>query len=422
MEKKMHYILLLLAGGVLSVAPATPRRLRVVTVASNLGDPRLVYATSSAQHFGLEITVLGAGRKAWWPEGLGLKINLVREYARSLANDEDVILVIDAYDVVVLADASDILRRFDTFEKGSVIFNGETCVVAAFVFAFGQLLSTAQTITKGSSRTSDLHSRPPPPRFSLSLSLSPPPPSSGCFPSHFAALYPADVVAASPWSHLNSGAYIGTVGAIKRLIPDAVPEVIDGSDQAWFQRKFVGDRSGLVVPRKKGELPLRPGERWHMLVDAKCTIFQNNINLDPPGHMIDWRLSRVKLEEGGIAIGEKKKNALAAEGGERGALRNTVWNTHPVVIHLAGPGHWAGKFGVTAISRVFKVLFPIESAERERRFDCQFIGDACGRHMLVGGTILLFIALAILAIWSWWWRNRLRPYIKVDVVERHDDV
>jgi hypothetical protein len=171
----MHFILLLLAGGLGSVAPATPRRLRVVTVASNLGDPRLVYATSSAQHFGLEITVLGAGRKAWWPEGLGLKINLVREYARSLANDEDVILVIDAYDVVVLADASDILRRFDTFEKGSVIFNGETCVVAAFVFAFGQLLSTAQTITKGSSRTPDLHSRPPPPRFSLSL--SPPSPS-----------------------------------------------------------------------------------------------------------------------------------------------------------------------------------------------------------------------------------------------------
>jgi hypothetical protein len=323
------------------------RSLRVVTVASNLGDPRLVYASASAQHFGLELTVLGAGRKAWWPEGLGLKINLVREYALSLANEEDVILVVDAYDAIVLADAAEILRRFDAFPKGTTVFNGE----------------------------------------------------QGCFPAHFAALYPSDV---SPWHHLNSGAYIGTAGSIKRLIPAPVPEVIEGSDQAWFQDRYVGRESGFE--KGGGGEAAAPGERWGIAVDTKCTIFQINVNLDLPGYEIDWRGASLELAPG----------AIDAHPGV--AVRNTRWNTHPVVLHFAGPGHWAGKFGVTALSRVFKRVFPAESARRERRFECQFPSlSACGRHLLIPGLLIATVALAIVASWTWWWRRRLHRYVALRV-------
>ena len=345
-----HIALVALALCVARVGSAAVdgRQLRVVTVASTLSDPRLAYASASAQHFGLELTVLGAGRKAWWPEGLGLKINLVREYALSLANAEDVILVLDAYDVIVLADAAEILRRFDTFPKGTTVFNGE----------------------------------------------------QGCFPAHFAALYPA--AHASPWYHLNSGAYIGTVASIKRLVPAPVPEVIEGSDQAWFQDRYVGSESGYV--KSGGGEAAAPGERWGIAVDAKCTIFQININLDAPGYEIDWRGAELELTPG----------AIDAHPGV--AVRNTRWDTHPVVLHFAGPGHWAGKFGVTALSRIFKRVFPAESARRERRFECQFPSfTACGRHILVPGLVIATVALAIVASWTWWWRRRLHPYVKLHV-------
>ena len=71
----------------------------------------------SAKKNNIDLITLGLGQK--W-SGFTMKINLIKEYLNSLP-DNDVVVISDAYDVILLQDAKTILEKFYSFNKPIVI-------------------------------------------------------------------------------------------------------------------------------------------------------------------------------------------------------------------------------------------------------------------------------------------------------------
>lgn len=93
-------------------------RLRVVVVAT---DERGYYGAlmEGCRRNGLEVVVLGMGHK--W-RGFAWKFTLMRRYLAGQAHhDDDVIIFLDAYDVLALQPASVVLERFMAFQKPIVV-------------------------------------------------------------------------------------------------------------------------------------------------------------------------------------------------------------------------------------------------------------------------------------------------------------
>ena len=109
--------------------------LHVITFTNTLGTRQLYYYLVSPSRHGLFPKLLGVGRAAWWPDGLGAKINAVRDWVMSPASapdDFDLVLFIDAFDVLVFGGADEIRQKFEPVEKKTsrnLIFN---CEVVCF--------------------------------------------------------------------------------------------------------------------------------------------------------------------------------------------------------------------------------------------------------------------------------------------------
>jgi hypothetical protein len=71
----------------------------------------------SAKKNNIDLVTLGFGQK--W-SGFTMKINLINEYLKSLP-DNDIVVISDAYDVILLQNASNILKKFKSFNKPIVI-------------------------------------------------------------------------------------------------------------------------------------------------------------------------------------------------------------------------------------------------------------------------------------------------------------
>ena len=97
-------------------------KLHVVCVATEV-KPELKLLYSSALDLGAKMAVLGLG--APW-RGLASKIDLLKEYLAEVP-PTDLVLFVDAYDVLLLADAKLMIKRFNTL-KAPVVFSAEyTC-------------------------------------------------------------------------------------------------------------------------------------------------------------------------------------------------------------------------------------------------------------------------------------------------------
>merc|ERR1719356_2372502 len=132
--------------------------------------------------------ILGYGDVAWWPDGLGAKINALRRFVLSDAADEDVVLFLDAFDVLVFAGPEEVMARFAEMEarsQRSIFFNAEEHCAPDF-----QDICTAS------------YPKAPDPR----------------------------------WRYLNSGMLIGRGAALKEMLRDPVDDVIPFGDQTWYQR------------------------------------------------------------------------------------------------------------------------------------------------------------------------------------------
>jgi hypothetical protein len=88
----------------------------IVCVASS-GHPRMDRLIESVQRQKLPIHVLGMG-KQWI--GPGMKLVCMDEYVDYL-QDEDVVMFVDAWDVLVMADKEEILEKYKSFNKPIVV-------------------------------------------------------------------------------------------------------------------------------------------------------------------------------------------------------------------------------------------------------------------------------------------------------------
>lgn len=177
-------------------------RLHVVTFMNN-PDRHYAYLQVTAEAHGLYPVIIGYGQEAWWPDGLGAKINALRSYLFSQVNDQDVLLFVDAFDVLVFGDKKEILDRFSMIERKSnrsLVFNAEQ-------YCFPRDVSGGEGV---------------------------------CDPDK----YPP---APFRWRHLNSGVFAGRGHAVKKMLKDPVPNVIKGSDQKWYQKYFLSHQEEIQL-------------------------------------------------------------------------------------------------------------------------------------------------------------------------------
>lgn len=148
----------------------------------------------SADYYGIEFTNLGLGVEWGGTDmsgpGGGHKINLLREYIRSLP-DHHVVLFMDGYDTFFAGDLDTIVRRYFGFG----------CRV---LFAAERDLWPDKTVYHPLSHT--------------------------------------------PYRFLNSGLFIGEVGALKDIIRDSIPNAFD--DQLYYQRQYITGRYGIELDRE----------------------------------------------------------------------------------------------------------------------------------------------------------------------------
>ena len=146
----------------------------------------------SAIKFGA--TYLNIGKGVVWQGGTmvgtggGHKINLVREYLKSLP-DSDTVLFIDAYDVMFVDTIQTIFERFEGFDC-DILFAAER----------------------------------------------------QCWPD--ATISPQFPMTPTPYKYLNSGVYMGKVARLNHFFSEVVAN--DQDDQLWMQKRYLG-ANGLNV-------------------------------------------------------------------------------------------------------------------------------------------------------------------------------
>lgn len=191
------------AAYVVPAVPAAGLRLRAVTVASH-DKKELQWLRASAAAAGVELTVLGLGQP--W-RGLGSKVTAVRTWLADVAAD-DVVMLVDAYDVLLFPSASPeaFLGRFREF-GAPLLFGAER----------------------------------------------------KCSPDKGAAAAYAPLGSGEAFRFLNSGQYMGYAAAVKAMLDEVDLDLalhyahrgadpLEVDDQRWFTRFFLANEpSGRVA-------------------------------------------------------------------------------------------------------------------------------------------------------------------------------
>lgn len=102
--------------------------LHVLTVATN-NNPGMEYLLHSAEQSGLHVKILSMLNKNFqkWGGGFGIKMSSLQNYIQNVP-DDDIILFIDAYDVIIQAkDQQDIIDQYLKFNSPIVISAEQSC-------------------------------------------------------------------------------------------------------------------------------------------------------------------------------------------------------------------------------------------------------------------------------------------------------
>jgi hypothetical protein len=176
---------------------------QVVTVATRAAAPsgwgHLEVLENSARRCGLELTVLGLGKR--WT-GSAMRLLLLADHLAGVPDDE-VYLFVDAYDVVLLPNAVELGRRFRAMDA-PVVFGAERVCWPFPELARSYPPAPLLSPWKGSPRSLV---RPPPPLR-------------------------------TPFRYLNAGGYIGYAGAIRSVIGELSFKGTE-SDQGLFTRYYL---------------------------------------------------------------------------------------------------------------------------------------------------------------------------------------
>lgn len=123
MQGVPHLLILLL----LSCSAAVRPRFHLVTFMDKV-QSNFAFLQVSAEAHALHPVILGYGTRVEYPDLLGPKINELRRYVWSNAQDQDIVLFVDAADVMIFGDKAEIVARFEELERAtnrSIIFNAE---------------------------------------------------------------------------------------------------------------------------------------------------------------------------------------------------------------------------------------------------------------------------------------------------------
>ena len=353
---------------------ASAPTLRLLTISSETQDPLADLFVKSALHHGLQPEVLGVSYDAWWPDGLGFKIKVVRDRVRSMACDDDVVLVTDATDVSFFAGADAILAGFARVQKHEAARRATLGLTP--LPPFGTVVFNAERWCYPDVMVVENHPRP-----GVNATWYCPDASAHGWeiPSD-ASPYPAPPHADSPWAFLNSGGFIGRVGAMKRMLEKPAPLIVGAfGDQGWYQDMYL----------------TRHAQGW-MTVDSNCEVFQTSLWFTPDLAAIS-RTSGVELQP--VAPSDAAYWAVGhADGAERavtegGSMRMRFYNnktgTRPPIVHFQGPGHWG--LGVThlhtlhayAYERAFPEYWRAADMPWRTIFRCIY---SLGRECTAGGA------------------------------------
>lgn len=99
-----------------------PKKLHIITVASTV-DKRLVKLMETCIWQGIDIEILGTGQPY---QGNGQKLLYIKEYAKELDPD-DIVLFVDAYDVLFIGSEEKILAKFLAFNTPFLISAEKVC-------------------------------------------------------------------------------------------------------------------------------------------------------------------------------------------------------------------------------------------------------------------------------------------------------
>lgn len=183
MSKRVLLYLLCLCVGTSITCEAKNTNFHVITVATeeNVGLNQLRHC---CREFGIDLRVLGMGIP--YP-GHGYKLSQLQNFVRHVAKD-DVVLFVDAYDVLILADKKTILEKF---RAKNVPF----------------IISTESNCWPLTSREAEFPPSPTPFRF------------------------------------INSGGIIGYAGHIRKILSALKPIHPKDDDQGRFTELFLKDKS-----------------------------------------------------------------------------------------------------------------------------------------------------------------------------------
>jgi hypothetical protein len=196
----------------------------VVTVASDTRDASALLA--SAPLAGIDIVVLGEGVAMPWPTGLRTKIILVQKFVEtSQLADDDLIVFVDAWDTMVLADsAASLVENFRKAEEAT----GRPIIFAPEEFCWPQDEESKDTLC-----------------------------------AYFDSVAPPQYKR----RYLNSGLYAGRHKAFKELFAAPIPLELPLSDQPWFQQQF---RATEVRAAAAGPLCRRCPARQNCFFATRC--------------------------------------------------------------------------------------------------------------------------------------------------------
>ncbi|CAE8584303.1 unnamed protein product [Polarella glacialis] len=232
--------LLLATFGLASAGSEDHERLNLVTYMNEVSD-LFGFLQVSAEEHSLNPVIIGYGQTAWWPDGLGVKINALRKFVFGDLGLNEIVLFVDAFDVLIFGDREQIVRDFEALEEKeqrSIFFNAEQY----------------------------------------------------CFPPGFEKEYPETP---HRWRYLNSGIIIGRVSALREMLPDPVDDIIPGSDQAWYHRYYAAhhDKVGLdtncaVICTANGANGPEDGVELHgrRLFNVDTGTYPSVLHLPGPGH------------------------------------------------------------------------------------------------------------------------------------------
>lgn len=174
------------------------QQLTVVTYMNEVSKAFGYLQVSSAAH-GIYPKIIGYGDHAWHPDGLGAKINALRDFLYREVGDDEIVFFLDAFDVIVFGSKDEIITKFERLEREherSLFFNCEKACYPGF----------------DDICTDDYPQTPHP-----------------------------------QWRYLNSGVIMGRGHAMKQMLRDPVDNIMPGSDQAYYHRYFkhFQDRAAL---------------------------------------------------------------------------------------------------------------------------------------------------------------------------------